>query len=78
VRGGRFGKVKGHSDPQPKSTAEKIADEHGISEKTVKRSADLLRSTLATLRPWMDLSPPGIGISPSRKEKVDSMGSQKI
>ena len=36
--------VRGQSDLQPKKkTAEKIAEEHGISEKTVKRSADLYR-----------------------------------
>ncbi len=42
-----FQESKGQSGPlipEPKTTAEKIAEEHGISEKTVKRSADLYKS----------------------------------
>ncbi len=47
-------KSKGQSDPsisESQNTAEKIAEEHGISEKTVKRSADLFRSRLHPTAP---------------------------
>ena len=40
----QYSEVKAQSEPQPKSTAEKLAEEHGVSRETVKRSADLFKS----------------------------------
>lgn len=42
---------------EPKPTAEKIAEEHGISEKTVKRSADLFRSHQAIKEAAPEIAP---------------------
>ena len=43
----QYSEVKAQNEPQPKSTAEKLAEEHGISRETVKRSADLYKAVEA-------------------------------